>query len=244
MANVYAWPPVGHIRAGWSVVAPLGQSRSLIHGGEYVSAAQRRRRIATLEVSALAMGQNGAGYMEVLKRLLDGGLHLVRLYSTPINWRLSDNAEAVLRPRPMSWIVPPGAFGWDGPAGALEWWSGAPPLATAASEGGWPVLDVTGLPPARLVARPGEFVAMAGGTAMVRRPAHSDAEGAARIALLTPLAGSGALIIGAQETGVFKADSLPFADQPLSGNWSYSWNFTEVFADEGRGPFAEVNPWI
>ena len=45
------------------------------------------------------------------------------------------------------------------------------------------------------------------------------------------------------KVGVFEADDMPRAVQPLGQNWTYSWSFTEVFEDEGRGPWVEVNPW-
>lgn len=243
MANVYAWPPVGLLAAEWSMTAPVATSRSLVTGGEFVSAAQRRRRVATLEVSALALGRNGAGYMEVLKRLLDGGVHLVRLTSTPINWHLDAVAEDAARPRPMTWIVPPGGIGWEVPPGGIDWWTSGPSIGTAGTVDGWPVVTVTGLPPGRMIARPGEFVTLGDATAMVLRPAWSDDAGEAVIRLVTPLEGDGPCIVGARETAVFAADAMPRAMQPLGQNWSYQWQFTQVFEDEGRGPFVEVDPW-
>ena len=239
MTNVYAWPPVAHVAAEWTVLDPIGRSRSMITGASYVSAAQRRRRLARLNISALSLDRNGAGYMEVLKRLLEGGTHLVRLNSTPINWHLDDEAENARRSRPMSWIVPNPPFEWgDGSAG-ISWWTGT--VANGEARPG-PAVLVSGLPSGQLVARPGEFVTMNGDTAMVMRPAVSGAGGNALIRLLTPLSGSGPILIGSRETGVFEADDMPRAMQPLGDNWQYSWSFTEVFEDE-RGPFTEVNPW-
>lgn len=238
MANVYAWPPVAHVAAEWSVVDPVGRSRSLITGQSYVSAAQRRRRVASLDISALSLDRNGAGYMEVLKRLL-AGVHLVRLWSTPINWHLDDEAENNRRSHPMSWIIPAAPFGWQDSGSDFGWWTGE---VTTGVAGPGPTVTVSGLPPRKDIVRPGEFVQMNGATAMVVRPARSDADGVAVLALLTPLVGSGELIIGARETGVFEPDEMPRSLQPTGQNWTYSWRFTEVFADE-RGPFAEINPW-
>lgn len=240
MANVYTWPPVAHTQAEWTVIDPVGRSRSLITGASYVSAAQRRRRIARLDVSALSLDRNGAGYIEVLKRLLEGGVHLVRLYSTPINWHLDDRAENASRTKPMSWIVPPGGVDWTLPPGPIEWWTGPGVTKGEALTGNR--VRVSGLPASKVVVRPGEFVSMGGVTAMVMRPAMSDAEGIAVLHLLSPLSGSGPIEIGARETGVFEADEMPRAVQPLGQNWTYTWTFTEVFEDE-RGPFAEVDPW-
>lgn len=240
MVNVYAWPPVDYVAAEWTVIDPVSRSRSLITGASYVSAAQRRRRVATLDVSALSADRNGAGYIEVMKRLLDGGVHLVRLYSTPINWHLDDRAENAGRTKPMSWIVPPGGVDWTLPPGPVEWWTGPGVTNGEALTGNR--VRVTGLPANAPVARPGEFVTMNGVTAMVMRPAQSDGTGTAILYLLTPLSGTGLIEIGSRETGVFEADAMPRAVQPVGQNWSYQWTFTEVFADE-RGPFTEIDPW-
>lgn len=240
MVNVYAWPPVAHTQAEWTVVDPVGRSRSMITGASYVSAAQRRRRVARLDVSALSLDRNGAGYIEVLKRLLQGGVHLMRLYSTPINWHLDDQAENARRTKPMSWIVPPGEISWTMPAATIAWWTGPGVTMGEALSGNR--VRVTGLPARKVVVRPGEFVAMGGATAMVLRPAASDGSGVAILHLVTPVSGSGPIEIGARESGVFEADEMPRSVQPLGQNWRYSWSFTEVFEDE-RGPFTEVNPW-
>jgi len=85
-AHVYAWPPVGTIGTEWTEVAPIGRSETEPNGPIYQSATERPKRAATLVVSALSAGKNGAGYCEVLKRYLSGGIHYVRLNSRPINW--------------------------------------------------------------------------------------------------------------------------------------------------------------
>lgn len=244
MVNVYAWPPVGVVGAEWTEIAPIGVSRSLINGGEYVSAAQRKRRVVRLNVSALARGRMGAGYVEALKRYLDGGIHLVRLWSRPINWHLDDQRDEVWRPWSIEWSVPPGGFSWETPPDGFSWFGHDPAGGVAGTDAeGFPIITLTGLPPSRLVVRPGEFITMGSLTAMVVRPAWSDASGMAVVRLLTALAGSGAAFVGTRETGVFAADELPRSVQPVGKDWSYSWAFTEVFEDEGRGPFVEVDPW-
>ena len=245
MVSVYAWPPVGLVAAEWTVIDPIGRSTSLITGGSYVSAAQRRRRVATVDVSALARGRNGAGYMEVLKRFLNGGVNLVRLYSTPINWHLDDLAENAERDRtrdkPISWVGNGDPLTWTQSGQQIQWSTGGYSIEGEARSGNR--LRVTGLPPNQLVARPGEFVAMNGEIAMVVNPAAASGGGVAMLDLVTPLTGMGPVIIGARETGVFEVDGMPRAMQPLGSNWTYGWSFTEVFEDEGRGPFVEVDPW-
>lgn len=114
MPNVYAWPPVGVVGHEWTEHAPVNRSRSILTGRRYVSAAQRKRRLAALNVSALARGRSGAGYMEVLKRLLAGGENLVRLNSYPVNWWLDTQRLARLRlSDPVGWTAP-GMPMWNG----------------------------------------------------------------------------------------------------------------------------------
>jgi hypothetical protein len=84
VVNVIAFPPVGRLSHEWSEEAPLAASRSVLTGARFVSASQRKRRLCSVTVSSLGRGGAGAGYMEVLKRLLAGGEHLVRLESLPI----------------------------------------------------------------------------------------------------------------------------------------------------------------
>lgn len=240
MVNVYAWPPVDYVSAEWTVIDRVSRSRSLITGASYVSAAQRRRRVATLDVAALSADRSGAGYIEALKRLLDGGVHLVRLYSTPINWHLDDQAENAVRTKPMSWIVPNAPIDWTIPPAPLDWWTG--PGVTRGEALTDKRVRVTDLPPNTQVVRPGEFVTMNGQTVMVLRPARSDANGVAILHLLEPLTGTGLIVIGTRETGVFEADAMPRSAQPVGQNWSYQWSFTEVFEDE-RGLFTEIDPW-
>ncbi|MFB2530717.1 hypothetical protein ACEYYA_00950 [Paracoccus sp. p3-h83] len=240
VTNVYAWPPVANVAAEWSQVAPIGVSRSLLTGAQFVSAAQRRRRVARLDVSALSLDRNAAGYLEVLKRLLDGGVHLVRLWSTPITWHLDDEADNARRSRPMSWIMPPEGLPWSMPPGALDWWTG--PGRTVATATTGTVLRIEGLPPLAQVARPGEFVTVGGQTAMILRPASADAEGRADLHLVTPITATGDALIGVRETAVFAADEMPRWVQPTGDNWTISWSFTEVHPDE-RAPWVEVDPW-
>lgn len=251
MPNVYAWPPVGVVGHEWTEHAPVNRSRSILTGRRYVSAAQRKRRLAALNVSALARGRSGAGYMEVLKRLLAGGENLVRLNSYPVNWWLDTQRLARLRlSDPVGWTAPGDAdVEWSEGGSPLHWFAGTVLTGTAGSSGGWPVLSITGGPANTLIARPGDFVTLyspvestTGTTAMVVREATTNGSGAVTLRLLTALSGSGRACIGASDTGVFEADEMPRALQGVTGDWQYQWSFREVFEDE-CGTFTEVNPW-
>lgn len=260
MARVYAWPPVSAIGFEWTEAAPISESFGL-GGARFASAYQRARRVARFTVSAIGQDRAGAGYCEMLKRMLAGGEHLVRLYSMPIN-RINDAAALAGEPgrgggRSIEWsYVQYGAqadLGWTtvvgGASAALRWVSGSLVPATPTTDAaGWPAIAVTGLTPSALVARPGEFVAVYGADGTVARRqvltvARSDAAGAATIRLYEAVTAAGQAAIGAPDTGVFFHNGpLPRAQQPLASNWSYDWEFLEVFEDETDG-FTEIDPW-
>ena len=248
--KVFAWPPVGVTGADWTEEAPVQMARSMVTGAEFSSAVQRKRRLATLNVSALSRDLWGAGYMEMLKRCLEG-IHAVRLNSMPVNWWPDAAAELNLfrQAVPLDWAAADVPLSWTDAAVSLLWFSGTVLFATLTTSGGYPAVQVTGLPPNVLIARPGEFVTSyvtpadrIGSTAQVLAPAYSDAAGVVVIRLLTALAFAGRISIGGSDTAVFKPVAYPRSVQPLAENWFYSWSFREVFADEVGG-FEEVDPW-
>lgn len=250
--NVYAWPPVGVVGSEWTEDAPVSVSRSLLSGARYVSASQRKRRLASLVVSSLGRGRMGAGYCEVLKKLLSGGESLVRLNSYPINWHLDARAQAAARQsQHLNWTT--GGVDLDWTAGVVDllWYSGTLLTCTVTTDAGWPALAVSGLPENTLVARPGEFVTVfedeadtTGETVQVLTAATSDASGDATVRVMTAPSHGGRVNIGVSDTGVFEVvGGLPRAQQAPRGNWTYAWSFREVFADEVAGGFTEVNPW-
>jgi len=254
MTNVYAWPPVGAVGTEWTTVQPISVSRSMITGARYVSQFQRERRMARIDVSSLGkgptgIGRMGAGYMEVLKRLLAGGVHLVRLYSYPINWYLDAAAERATRQGyPVDWDTGTDpALLWGGP---LYWFNGSILNGMAATVDGWNIVSVTGLPASTLVARPGEFLTVfeslsdeVGTTVQIVAPAYSNASGMADIRVMSAIPYNGRVNIGGSDTAVFEAITMPRAVQGIASDWTYSWEFKEVFSDEVPGGFTEINPW-
>lgn len=248
--NVYKWPPVGVTGWEWSEIAPVAVSRSIITGADFTSAAQPRRKVASLNVSALANGRSGAGYVENLKVLLDGGINLVRLNSTPVNWWLdAQRLQALRQSQPLAWEVEENPLAWTTGGQPLRWFSGTLLTGTATTVGAAPAVSVTGLPPLTLIARPAEYVTLfanpadtVGTTARVLTEARSNDAGVAVIRLMSALSGTGRINLGTSESAVFRPDALPRAVQGLSGDWGYSWTFRQVFADEVGG-FTEVDPW-
>lgn len=247
--NVIAWPPVGVVGTEWTEEAPVERSRSLLTGADYVSTRGRIRRLAALDVSALSRGRSGAGYMEMLKRHLAGGIHAVRLYSYPVNWHLDALDDTWRQSEPIDWTSGGAALSWTSGGSALSWYSGTVLTGTTGTDGdGWPIVTVSGLPVNKLVARPGEFVTAFDDRtehrAQVTAEARSDGSGQAVIRLFDalPALTDARVNIGTSDTGVFRAVQLPRAAQPLAANWTYSWQFREIFADEVGG-FEEVDPW-
>lgn len=254
---VYGWPPVGVVSWDWTVDAPISISRSALTGARYASAHQRERRVAQIVVSALGRGsltnqRLSAGYVEMLKRLLNGGSNLVRLYSRPVTWYRDAVADMETR-RSLRFLWEDGAADLDWTFSGVDglWYDGQMLDGTLTTSSGFPAVVVTGLLPNRLVARPGDFVTSfedhddtTGSTAQVLAPAYSDGDGEATIRLFSALATAGRINIGIADTAVFEVEGeLPRSPQPVSGDWTYGWSFREVFSDEVGG-FTEVPSWF
>lgn len=242
MAKVYAWPPVGVISHDWTIHAPVNTSRSLTTGRRYVSAFQPRRRVVDLSVSG---GRRyGAGYMEALKRYLDGGVHLVRLNSCKIPHGKVDVGFALRQTVPVAWLSAGKDVAWKRPSEDVMFYLGAKLTGQRNYNGPVPQILVEGLPPNSLVGLPGETIAFAGKTYMIAAPMRSNDRGAA-MARVTSLVtdDTGEVSIGIRETAVFEAVSIPRGGRAGNEFTPYDWSFREVFADEVVGGFEEIDPW-
>lgn len=254
MINVYAWPPVGVVGSEWTEEAPVQRSRSIITGKDYISAYARKRRVVTLEVSSLSLNRSGAGYCEMLKRLLQGGVHAVRLNSAPVNWHLdAQKLDPIRRSERVLWQAEDAPLHWTGqappaPQTPLFWYTGTFITGAISVDGDFYRVTCDGLPPNMLIARPGDFITVYNGaeevTAQLLQEATTNADGVVSLRTLDPLPllPAAQVSIGASDTGVFRPVELPRAVQPLGQNWTYTWRFREIFADEVDG-FKEVNPW-
>jgi hypothetical protein len=247
MTNVYAWPPVGALGHEWTRDDPVEGSRSLITGGDYRSATQRSRRMATVTVSGIDNSEAGAGYMESLKRLL-AGRHAVRLYSRPINY--GGRGEGALRQSSIvTWEDEGGEVDWEDGAETLTWVSGRYITGTTGTDGlGFATVTISGAPANMIIARPGEFITLHGDPeqiAQIVTMETTDETGAAPIRVFGTLTSETdvRVSIGTSESAVFLPEgAYPRAVRPVVGDWSYTWNFREVFEDE-VGAFVEVDPW-
>lgn len=248
MTNIYAFPPVGVIGREWTEETRVSRSAYLFSGKRAVSSLAPRRRLASLAVSALARGRNGAGYSESLKRLLDGGMHLVRLTSWPINWYLDAVAAGGVTV-PLSWTAGGVPLTWTSGGVPLVWFSGGVVQGVAGTDAaGFPILTLTGLVPGQIVVRPFEVVRVfptAGGASVAARAVGlviADGSGGAVLRLHDALV-SGTVSFGDAESAVFEVTGWPRAVQGVRGDWTYSWDFREVLAGEITSP-VEIDPWV
>lgn len=240
--KIVAWPPVGVRAHLWTVDDPVSRSASWPSGARRVSQALRRRRIVQLEVSARARGDVGAGYMEALRRILQGGVHLVRLVGYPINAGGPPLPDPERGSVPLLWRDDQVPLSWLDSGSELAWVDGTILDGVAGSIGNVPVLTVTGLPPSAQVARPGEFARVGGQAAMITAAAWSDESGVAVLRLTEPLP-SGTVSIGESESAIFEVVEMGSTPRPVRGDWSYTWRFRQVYEDEIAGAPVEVDPW-
>lgn len=233
--TIYVWPPVGlKSRPVWTVRDPIQQSRSLFTGARYAARQGRRRIYAEYSVSA-RKGDVGAGYMEALKRLLNGGAqNFVRLSHQPF--------ERVSGADPLFWDHDEDALTWTHDAQTVSWTHSTSYAASSFVVDGQPIINVPGLPVSSLICLPGEFVSIADEVRMCIAPAYSNSTGFAVIKLDSAFSGSGDVSIGVAESGIFEVVQFPEASGPLGQDYTYDWAFSQVFEDE-IGVQSEVNPW-
>jgi hypothetical protein len=256
MTKIIAFPPVGATQVQWFLRQPLQRSSGLLTGKRYVSALGAARIEATVAVSALARGRNGAGFSESLWRQIDGGVHLVSLFSPPANWHLDAQGEwgwgapggyRGLGTNPLQWTSAGASLPWTGGGASLVWFSGSLAAAVPGSDAAGAFVTVSGLPPNTLVIRPAEILRsypsgdLEGVATRAITAAYSDDGGVAIIRLFAALP-AGVVSLGGAERKVFEVTNEPLSNQPVGQNWTINWQFREVFPSEISDP-VEVNPW-
>lgn len=217
--DVYAWPPVSARGRSWRVHDPVAVTRSALSGKEVIQSSQRARRLVTLEVSGLSAQRRAGGYMEMLGRLLQGGAHAVRLSSWSPNWHLDALPRA----------------GHD--------WLSLSVSASATTSAGFAAWRIEGLLPSYPLIKAGERFTVGSAVYQAVNEVVANAEGVAIARVLEATSGTGLVTLGAQESAVFRPDSIPEAPQAVGQDFIFKWSFREVFADEVGG-FTERNPWI
>ena len=242
MVDVIKWPPVGEVAFEISKVDPVSVSTSLIDGQPRFSRYGRSRRVAKTSVSGIGPDAAGAGYMEMLKEFLEGGVNLTRVTTYSSIWhfvRAQNNVN--LKNFDVDWQSGNTILWVDG-ASSVDWRS-VNFFATPTTDNGWPAISVVGLPPNSIVVRPHENITIGDQTTKSLTVAKSDSNGDAIIRVKDTITQSGQAILGSSEDIVFRPLSLPRAVQPQLGNWQYDWDFVEAFEDEYAEGFTEQNPW-
>lgn len=241
MPDVYAWPPVGIVGHEHTIDRPGSMSRGL-SGRAVYSQARPTRRLVTAEVSGIGPDLVGAGYVEQLKRMLDGKLPLVRMTPLPQHWiGATWRRGLTLGALPLNWVAGAVPLNWTDGAATLTWTTGDTITGTSGGDGTWYFLDCTGLPPGALIA-PSEPVTVGSVTRHCIRAVRADASGAARIWLDGALS-SGAVVIGRQESIAFLIEDYPRARQTADRDFVYRFELIEAFESEYADGFTEVNPW-
>lgn len=245
MVNVIAWPPVSWTAFEWTLQQPIGRSRSIFDSRRIVSQAQRDRLVGVILVNGRGNDKAGAGYVEMLKRQLQGGVHLVRMNVRSPLWtgvsRGLDRRTSVLE-----WVEGSTEMEWVAGAADILWSTGLPLSGVPEMDGTWNAIRVEGFPPNVIVARPSERITVTDGVtteaSTIMTVARSDSDGEALIRITDELTMTGLVSIGDPESLVFEVEEMPRAVQPLSGNWAFTFNFRQVFEEETDG-FVELDPW-
>lgn len=249
MVDVIKWPPVGEVAFEISKVDPVSVSTTLIDGQPRFSRYGRSRRVARTSISGIGPNAAGAGYMEMLKEFLQGGVNLTRVTTYSSIWhfvRASNNAG--IENHKLHWTDNTKPLLWTDNSVDLHWWLKDLTVAHT-TDNGWPALRVENLPPNIIVVRPHENISITSIDGLqtqitkALKVTKSDSSGVAIIRVKDTLTISGQAIIGATEDIVFRPLGLPRAIQPQLGNWQYDWDFVEAFEDEYAEGFTELNPW-
>lgn len=253
MVKVYAWPPVGVISSKWTRRTPVAKSRSLITGARYLSAMRRERIVASMRVGGRSFDYTGHGYMESLKRFLEGGENLVRLSEIVEPYPREFSHMIGSWPTPMEWRGPTNqVVTWQSAAGTtVTWMAGALMHAVVMSGTPRTIRIQSGLPPNEVVVRPGQrvlAVKMPDGPhfqAFSTQRVVSNSAGAANIRLNTePGLDVTHAVLRFRESAVFEVEGpLPEVEWAVNEEPVWDWKFLQVFADEVAGGFEEEDPW-
>lgn len=244
MTDVIAWPPVSLTARELTTDYPVSRSVALIGGRARTSSAGRPRRLATASVSGYGKDRAGARYVEMLKRHLLGGVHLVRINCLSNAWHSGvPDYQSV----PMQWKSGAADVDWTSGGQPLLWSTGASLSGVPTTNGGWPALRVDSFPAGTIVALPMDRISVSDGatteTSTVQSVARANESGRATIRVTEAFTISGSVSIGDRESIVFEALDMPRSAQPLTGDYGYDWSFREVFEDEYPGGWVERDPW-
>lgn len=237
MPEVYAWPPV--TVSGWANGTTRPGSTSYgLNGAPYYSQAQAARQTYSVNVLSAGRERGSSGYLDMLRRQLDGKPPLVRVYPLPPLHHSTFCGLLGLRGQAeIDWMATGRDMVWD-----IEWAYGTVIDAVAEADGDWDAIRCTGLPASRTVAYPGEIVrADTGETARVLKREVSDEDGEALIRLDGPLP-DGEVLIGAIESVVMEITKWHTPSTQMEPG-TLSLTMREIFDTDYDTAFTEVDPW-
>ncbi len=236
MTDIIAFPPAAIVSWAQGEERAVLRSAYALSGKRAASGIGAARRLVELSVSSLSRARAGAGYLAQLWRYIDGGVGLVRLTVPPQNWHLD-------------WLDLRAGIGNrlidDDPLTFANTVRLAVPVALT----GYPAaVDVAGLPPGIIVARPGDML-------RIYDPVDGSDLGAARVLDLTraDMAGDAVVPLDAampagvaafadEVSAVFEVTAYTPGAQGIGSNWEISLSLREVLMAEIDTP-TEVNPW-
>lgn len=259
MVDVIEFPPVGITESEWTYTNPVSQSNSMFNSSRYASAFERERRICRLTVSSLGtLDGAGAGYMEVLKRLLKGSEagaseNLVRIYSLPINHARIYDERGQLGASPLEFTTAGNPLQFTVGGNPLLFTTGGSPVTYLDRTVNAPFWDLRfgGLPPSvPNLFLPGDFftfVPNLGGEVRLMgvRPSSTNPAGQAWVRFMDEppeINDVQRIYARTPDVAVFETTRVPRSAQRPNSDWPYSWEFREVFEDETDG-FNFINPW-
>ena len=254
MVNIYPWPPVPAIGKFWNLDQPISKSYSMTSGRRYASKVMTPRRRAKIIV--YGRRDYALGYMAALERLLEGGVHLVRLTSCRLTFGpVGEFPNGRGGSFEFGWretSVASTEFKWQVPDPEFIWYDGIYAYAGVVAGSGGTTIALNGeLPVNQIIAVPGEFITIhtalnpGGEKHMVTNVAVSgNSQPRVTLKLATPVSGPGRINLNTSEVGLFELNS-DFPDLGRSGAEipDIELSFRQVFANEVSEGFTEVNPW-
>lgn len=248
-SNVYEFPSVLPIVSDRMFMEqPVEESRSILTNRRYASVIQPKRRIYECAIlnNKIVDGSPARGIQDALVRLLQGGVHYVRINHT--------NSPAVGGIVTGNGTPPQNLVLWDD-GGTPQYWvsDGIPigwydddPLTFAGTiTKGTQRIQLTGLAPDGLYAAAGDLITVGSEVAMVAQTFEVKG-GACDFFLTEPLKAdqTGSFTFTSRESGIFEVTKWPSESRTYDRHSQnrYTWSFREVFAAEIGGT-VEVSGW-
>jgi hypothetical protein len=248
---VFPMPPVAYFTTYLSPPRfPVAVSVGAYDGVEDRSPFGPPRRQISVSVSALSKRRDSAGLMHSLARLL-AGVHFVRINTPPVNWHrdaLENGLAGGLQTYPVQWQQEGDPVEWqNGDGDPVTWFLNGPFVGAPVTVQGFPAINVTDLPPGRLIVRAGDFVRSLSGTgatlgvSQAINTIYARADGTATVPLFDALP-AGIISFGDVDSIVCRMTGYTDAPQGIGANFYPGADFTEALPEEYAGA-EEVDPW-